>query len=577
MKKMISAIIAVFIIPAQLTVNAAVINAPQETDNNDGLTTTLTISGQIPIDAKIPSGHEVMVRVYQRSTTNNLQIEHMEQTTANENGDYSIAYVKGSDSGDYRIEVNYAAAEAGSVPEYITHNYLSPALFTEFFEALDDIYVKKDEVGYDGPAELYKKLVYYMGQNIISIPKMQEMIDNSENVTDVTAYMLNYSHEKSIDKLVKLFNEGYVISKINQADSGELEKVLTDSFVAPIIGLNAEIIETYQTLNKESVMDKMSALTFGQIGEINTRFTDIVLVEALSGKIWQTMLDILRENNSAIGIDFTAYDKLDKDKQEDAMKKFANNISSVKGAETAKSVFDTAVKNAHSAGNSGGSPSGGGNYDRVNIGGKDITPNYTINVNPSNVVQNMNNKQDEYFTDLDGYEWAKESIESLASQGYVSGDGNGKFRPGDKVTRAEFLKMVLEATRMKDAPESDKTFSDVNSASWYYRYVMQGVGAGIINGVSDKEFAPNDVIKRADAAVISIRILKYFGQEFTQKNIVYSDVREDYAFEAVYQASEAGIMNGVGDNLFEPDRALTRAEAAKIVYNINKCKGDYVG
>ena len=137
--------------------------------------------------------------------------------------------------------------------------------------------------------------------------------------------------------------------------------------------------------------------------------------------------------------------------------------------------------------------------------------------------------------------------------------------------------MVLEATRMKDAPTTDKTFTDVSISAWYNRYVMQGVGAGIINGVSNDKFAPDATIKRADAAVISIRILKYFGQEFTQKNIVYSDVREDYAFEAIYQAAEAGVMNGVGDNLFEPDRGLTRAEAAKIVYNINECKGDYVG
>lgn len=577
MKKKISVIIAALMIPAQLTAGAAVINNPQEINNPDGVTTTLTISGQIPVDSERPSGKEVIIRVYEKSSTNKLQIEHMEQTTANADGEYSITYVKSSDSGDYRIEVNYASATSGATPQYITHNYLSPALFTQFFTDLDNIYARKNEVGFDAPNELYNKLVYYAGQNAISIPKMQEMINNSEDVTEVTSYMLNGSYKDSngdgsITKVIELFNEGYTLYKINSATSSTLDAVLSDSFMSPYINLNAEIYTTYSNNDKTNVLSIMAASDYTTLPLFAQKFADTVLVDRLSGQIAAAMYQIIYDNNTAIGINFAGYNALG-EKQSTALANFAANISQVKGTATCKSVWDAAVLSVQ--GSSPESSNNNNNFDKVEISGQNSNNGYTVEINqPTNIKKSED--ADDYFTDLAGYEWANEAIAYLAMYDYIQGDGDGKFRPGDLVTRAEFLKMVIEATRMKNAPSTGKTFADVSENAWYKTYVDRALGAEIVNGINENEFGPNLTIKRADAAVIAMRILKYFGQEFTQKNIVYSDVREDYAFDSIYQAAEAGVMQGVGDNRFEPNRGLTRAEAAKVVYNIHVCKGDYI-
>ena len=353
MKKNLTALITAMLLSVQLSAGAAVINGVSETDNGDDLTKTVVISGQVPVDDSRPSGKEVTVRIYQKGVTDDvMKLEHFEQTTAQAYGSYSITYKKMSDSGDYKIEVNYAAAEGEA--EYITHNYLSPELFTQFFSELDVIYQNKDNAEFDAEQVFCDKLVEYSQQNVIRIEKLDEMLKNNEDTTAVFTYMLKYDHEESTDKLVKLFNEGYVLNKVNTASAQELWEALTDEFNAPFIGLNKEIVKTYGTLDADKILNVMASTPFEKIGDISKKFTDTVLVEALSGKIWQSMLEILRNNNTAIGIDFTEYEKLDEDEeQENAMTEFAGRISDVKGAESAKSIFDEAVKNAKGDGDGG--------------------------------------------------------------------------------------------------------------------------------------------------------------------------------------------------------------------------------
>lgn len=555
--------------------NAAVVNKIDETDNEDSVSKTITVSGTVPIDQNRPSGREVIIRVYKKGSTNTDEIEYMAQTTADSDGNYSVSFKKASDSGDYKIEVNYAASSEN--PYQTVHNYLSPALFKEFFDKVNFVFENKNREDYDAPAELLGLLKDYTEQRVLNIEKLNEMLSEGADTSFAIKYMLSKDGFSDMDSLVGAFMEGYTLNKINESGENELKTFMEDGVFKEYISLDEALYKTYSGNICERVLKRVCERDYENISGFKNTFYDITLTEELSGKLWQSMKKILEDNNSVIGIDFSEYNKLSAEKQQAAMIGFAGKISSVTGTESCRSVFDASVA-AAKAQPSGGNPSAGGGSGGggggAKVSGKNVSPSYTIDL--TNRDYEKTNDEKTYFSDIKGYDWANEAINYLAKIGALSGDGSGSFRPGDFVTRAEFVKMVTDGTKMTDAGPADNKFTDVLAGSWYENYIRKAVGAGIINGVSETEFSPDENIVRADAAVIAMRVLKFFGQEFTVKNIAYKDVTENYAFDSIYQAAEAGIMRGTGDNMFEPKRNLTRAEAAVIVYNISKSKGDFV-
>ncbi len=170
------------------------------------------------------------------------------------------------------------------------------------------------------------------------------------------------------------------------------------------------------------------------------------------------------------------------------------------------------------------------------------------------------------FSDMDNAEWAKTAVSALAKKGFISGDGNGLFRPNDNVLREEFLKMViLSFGRMDSGANAD--FKDVSNDKWYYVYIASGINAGIINGISDTEFGIGKNITRQDAAAILYRIYNVSSQN-SRQSFIDSDEIADYAKNAVSELSSEGIISGMDDGKFYPQKNLTRAEAAVLIYRL---------
>lgn len=172
------------------------------------------------------------------------------------------------------------------------------------------------------------------------------------------------------------------------------------------------------------------------------------------------------------------------------------------------------------------------------------------------------------FKDIAGVAWAKKSIESLAAKGIVAGVGNDSFKPNQKVTRAEFLKMLMYAFDLTSA-DAAANFRDVEQGSWYYESVASAQKLGIIEGKADGSFGVNDQITREDMAVMAYRLAKHqqlqlSGQAgsvpFTDKQAIAA-----YALEATGALQSAGIIQGLGEGRFGPKGQATRAEAAVII------------
>lgn len=173
------------------------------------------------------------------------------------------------------------------------------------------------------------------------------------------------------------------------------------------------------------------------------------------------------------------------------------------------------------------------------------------------------------FNDIEAYDWAKESILYLAEKGVLNGRGNNEFAPGDSVTKEEFVKIIVEAFAF-NMDNATADFNDVSKDRWSYKYIASAYNLGIITGESNEYFGASTEISRQDMAVILERVLKIAGIENNSKKSNFSDYAKisDYAKNAVNMLSDLGIINGMGDGTYAPKQPVTRAQAAKVVYEV---------
>ncbi|MFQ7104875.1 MAG: S-layer homology domain-containing protein, partial [Neglectibacter timonensis] len=107
-------------------------------------------------------------------------------------------------------------------------------------------------------------------------------------------------------------------------------------------------------------------------------------------------------------------------------------------------------------------------------------------------------------------------------------------------------------------------FSDVKEGAWYYDYVTEAAAAGIINGKGNGIFDPEGNITRGDFALMTVRMLGVDVSGYT--TAPFSDVKaSDYYMQAIAYCAEKGIIGGTGDGKFEPEKNILREEAAKII------------
>ncbi|WP_337927444.1 Ig-like domain-containing protein [Anaerotignum lactatifermentans] len=161
-------------------------------------------------------------------------------------------------------------------------------------------------------------------------------------------------------------------------------------------------------------------------------------------------------------------------------------------------------------------------------------------------------------TDIQGH-WAQNTISKWVDKGDISGYPDGTFRPNNMITRAEFVVLVNNA--MGYTKSGYAYFSDVPSHYWGKNAIQTGVAAGYISGDGNGIFRPNDPVTRQEAAAMISRILDLKQNESRAYRYTDSYAISNWAKGVVGAVSEAGIMAGYPDGSFGPNRVLTRAEA----------------
>jgi len=151
---------------------------------------------------------------------------------------------------------------------------------------------------------------------------------------------------------------------------------------------------------------------------------------------------------------------------------------------------------------------------------------------------------------------------------YMIGDTNGMIRPNDSITRAEvatiFFRLITDDYRAQMWTQ-ENPFPDVQIDHWFNNAVSTMTNAGVFSGMPDGTFQPGRPITRTEFAVAMTR---FFTELPTEGGSMFSDINNHWAAAEINAAARMGWITGMPDGTFEPNRPITRAEAAALVNRI---------
>ena len=172
------------------------------------------------------------------------------------------------------------------------------------------------------------------------------------------------------------------------------------------------------------------------------------------------------------------------------------------------------------------------------------------------------------FSDVTESDWFYDAVTYAYENGLMDGVGMGLFAPNSETTRAQLV-TILHRLAGQPAPSGDSGFSDVETGTWYTDAVAWAAQNGIVNGVSDTQFAPGDDITREQLAVILYRYATYQGYDVSQRadlsGFVDAGTISTYAQEALSWANAQGLVLGFEDDSLRPQGNASRAQIAAVL------------
>lgn len=175
------------------------------------------------------------------------------------------------------------------------------------------------------------------------------------------------------------------------------------------------------------------------------------------------------------------------------------------------------------------------------------------------------------YNDLKNTNWAYEAVNTMSQKGIVKGYQDGSFKPGNVVTYGEFIKMALVASTGQDVGNSSAVNTQTGAKqNWAKAYYDKALELKYFGSTDIKEQQLNNQIPRSDMALIISSILgetKIENYDELQSSLkdVNSTVKHDYD---IIKSYASGIITGYEDSTFRPDKTLTRAESATVIYRL---------
>lgn len=165
-----------------------------------------------------------------------------------------------------------------------------------------------------------------------------------------------------------------------------------------------------------------------------------------------------------------------------------------------------------------------------------------------------------YFTDIDGH-WAQDYIDMLRKAEIMNGTDN-KAMTEANITRGEFAAMTIRAFFEQDN-HTNIYFDDVGQDHIFAKYISTAFEKGIIKGIDNRHFGPEEPITREQIALIIARLGILEKTDGSKK---FSDIGKDYIYlDELNICTGNGILTGYENNTFRPYNNATRAEASVMI------------
>ena len=174
------------------------------------------------------------------------------------------------------------------------------------------------------------------------------------------------------------------------------------------------------------------------------------------------------------------------------------------------------------------------------------------------------------FIDVPAGAWYEDGVRYVYQNGLMAGTSATTFGPDVTTTRGMIATILW---RLEDSPQVNDAmaFDDVAENSWYAEAIRWAASEGIVSGYGNGKFGPDDIITREQMAAMLYRYAQYKGYDVSvgeDTNILsYTDFQDlsEYAIPAMQWAVGAGIISGTSESTLGPRGNASRAQVAVIL------------
>ncbi|MBO5060990.1 MAG: S-layer homology domain-containing protein [Clostridia bacterium] len=453
-------------------------------------------------------------------------------------------------NGKYLFDVDYSGVETGNCVAYLNADGKEKTILENFVIVDPNDY--RDAIGYVNTAATQDDNTFL---TTLSTHKLALGFDSLlEGTVDMNTAMIRFKSyiaqnqlsETETKKNIKLYKTFVLMEAINTHKIETLDNYINDLYADELVisdykaKAKSETISKYiiskispQLTTLDSINSELKkALLFTHIkyadgyGEVVTALTNFGSVAGISGNI---------NANACIGL--VGKDYFD--------------TQALLSDYTSLQVVPTTPGNNTSSGGTSRVPASSSGF-----------------VKPSQVSPVQSIKT--VFSDIEGVDWAYEAIAALNDKNIISGRGENRFAPNDAITREEFSKIVVCALGLQNKPVSKNRFDDAEDGAWYVNYINIAVEHGICNGMGENIFGVGRNITRQDMTVMLYNALISQGKNLGRAELNFEDVGNisDYARNAIESMHAEGIINGISETQIDPLGTATRAQAAKMVWDM---------
>ena len=376
-----------------------------------------------------------------------------------------------------------------------------------------------------------------------------------------------------ISEIADLFDVGIIVRGINELTSAAdmLQAIEQHGAKLGLFETGTDSIIEEHLTEKIHVGERLVKKDLKNLDILKDVYAEAVILAACqhpaSGRF--TIEEVLELEKARIGIvnEWATYSSLSATSKVWVISQI--QVTDTTDLDTLRSSFAAAV--AAKAGESGGtSSSPGGGSGGGGGGGGSSNTNGVLSTGILADIGTPTESAEQGFSDMSGAPWAEEAVNYLSEKGVLAGRGNGIFAPNDMVTREEFVKMIVTALEIQTGNEAS-SFADTSDGAWYNQYINAALELGIVNGIGENQFGVGQNITREDLVVMCHRGIGANFFESTEANLFTDDADiAEYAKASVTAFYANGIVSGYENGAFLPKNTASRAEAAKIIYELIK-------